>query len=141
MAFLLDDLRSALRRLRRAPGFTFAAVVCLALGIGANTAIFSVINAVLLRPLPYPRADRVMMVWEARHADQVERNNVAPYNFFPWKTESGAFRQLAAVFETRVRLRRRGDPVQVPVEYASAELFRILWLRTVLGRTYTAEED
>src|ERR1043165_2469348 len=104
MALLLDDLRSAVRRLRRAPGFTAAAVICLALGIGANTAIFSVINAVLLRPLPYPQADRVMMVWEARHADQVERNNVAPYNFLPWKSESGVFQQLAAVFDTRVGL-------------------------------------
>jgi predicted permease len=141
MAFLLDDLRSALRRLRRAPGFTFAAVVCLALGIGANTAIFSVINAVLLRPLPYPHADRVMMVWEARHADRVERNNVAPYNFFPWKTQSGVFQQLAAVFDTRVGLTGHGEPVQVPVEYASADLFPILGLRPILGRAYTADED
>ncbi|HJX88337.1 MAG TPA: hypothetical protein VJ277_12305, partial [Gemmatimonadales bacterium] len=104
MAFLLDDLRSAIRRLRRAPGFTAAAVACLALGIGANTAIFSVINAVLLRPLPYPRADRVMMVWEARDADRVSRNSVAAYNFLPWKTESGVFERLAAVYDTRVGL-------------------------------------
>ena len=141
MAFLLDDLRSALRRLRRAPGFTFAAVVCLALGIGANTAIFSVINAVLLRPLPYPRADRVMMVWEARHADQVERNVVAPYNFLPWKAESGVFQQLAAAYDTRAGLTGHGEPLQVPVEYASADLFPMLGMRPVLGRTYTAEED
>jgi putative ABC transport system permease protein len=141
MAFLLDDLRSALRRLRRAPGFTFAAVVCLALGIGANTAIFSVINAVLLRPLPYPQAGRVMMVWEARHADQVERNVVAPYNFLPWKAESGVFQQLAAVYDTRVGLTGHGEPLQVPVEYASADLFAMLGMDPILGRTYTAEED
>ncbi|HKU62297.1 MAG TPA: ABC transporter permease [Gemmatimonadales bacterium] len=141
MAFLLDDLRSALRRLRRAPGFTIAAVACLALGIGANTAIFSVINAVLLRPLPYPHADRVMMLWEARHADQVERNVVAPYNFFPWKAESGVFQQLAAVADSRVGLTGHGDPLQVPVEYASADLFPMLGMRPILGRTYSAEED
>jgi predicted permease len=141
VAFLLDDLRSALRRLRRAPGFAIAAVVCLALGIGANTAIFSVINAVLLRPLPYPRADRVMMVWEARHTDRVERNNVAPYNFLPWKAERGVFERLAAVSDTRVGLTGHGEPLQVPVEYASADLFPVLGLRPILGRTYTAEED
>jgi putative ABC transport system permease protein len=141
MTFLLDDLRSAVRRLRRAPGFTAAAVICLALGIGANTAIFSVINAVLLRPLPYPQADRVMMVWEARHADRVERNNVAPYNFLPWKSESGVFQQLAAVYDTRVGLTGHGEPVQVPAEYASADLFPMLGFRPILGRTYTAEED
>jgi predicted permease len=141
MADLLHDLRSALRRLRRAPGFTFAAVVCLALGIGANTAIFSVINAVLLRPLPYPRADRIMMVWEARDADRVSRNNVAAYNFLPWKTESGVFERLAAVYDTRVGLTGHGEPLQVPVEYASADLFPLLGMRPVLGRAYTAEED
>jgi predicted permease len=141
VAFLLDDMRSALRRLRRAPGFTFAAVVCLALGIGANTAIFSVINAVLLRPLPYPRADRVMMVWEARDADRVSRNNVAAYNFFPWKRESGVFERLAAVYDTRVGITGHGEPLQVPVEYASADLFPMLGMRPTLGRTYTAEED
>ncbi len=141
MAFLLDDLRSALRRLRRAPGFTFAAVVCLALGIGANTAIFSVINAVLLRPLPYPRADRVMMVWEARDADRVSRNNVAAYNFLPWKAASGVFERLAAVYDTRVGLTGHGEPLQVPVEYASADLFPMLAMRPILGRTYSPDED
>jgi putative ABC transport system permease protein len=141
VAFLLDDLRSAIRRLRRAPGFTAAAVACLALGIGANTAIFSVINAVLLRPLPYPRADRVMMVWEARNADRVSRNNVAAYNFLPWKTESGVFERLAAVYDTRVGLTGHGEPLQVPMEYASADLFPMLGMRPILGRTYTPDED
>jgi putative ABC transport system permease protein len=141
VAFLLDDLRSAIRRLRRAPGFTAAAVACLALGIGANTAIFSVINAVLLRPLPYPRADRVMMVWEARDADRVSRNSVAAYNFLPWKTESGVFERLAAVYDTRVGLTGHGEPLQVPVEFASADLFPMLGMRPILGRAYTAEED
>ena len=117
-------------------------MACLALGIGANTAIFSVINAVLLRPLPYPRADRVMMVWEAprRRAGEPQQRR-ARTTSFPGRRESGVFERLAAVYDTRVGLTGHGEPLQVPVEYASADLFPMLAMRPILGRAYTADED
>jgi len=87
------DLRFALRRLVRAPGFTVAAVICLALGIGANTAIFTVINAVLLRPLPYDEPERLVGVWEANRIRKSERNTVSPANYLDWKTVTAPERQ------------------------------------------------
>ena len=82
------DLHFALRRLARAPGFAAAAIVCLALGIGANTAMFSVINAVLLRPLPHQQPERLVGLWEASKFRGSERNTVSPANYQDWRSAS-----------------------------------------------------
>ena len=79
------DLRFALRRLARSPGFAAAAITCLALGIGANTAMFSVVHAVLLRPLPYEEPERLVGIWEASEFRESERNTVSPANYQDWQ--------------------------------------------------------
>src|SRR5690349_6952508 len=104
MDSLVADLRYALRQLRRSPIFTVAAVACLALGIGANTAIFTVINAVLVRPLPYPRPDRLAMLFEGTVGDATDRNNVSPADFLDWQVQSGAFERMAAIYDLGVNL-------------------------------------
>src|SRR5215217_344480 len=141
MGSFLRDLRFALRQLRRSPVFTVAAIACLALGIGANTAIFTVINAVLVRPLPYPDPDRLVMVWESNAGRKRERNTVAPANYLDWKAESDVFERMAGVYDKRMNLTGVGEPVEVPAQSATAELFPLLGLRASMGRTYTTAED
>jgi putative ABC transport system permease protein len=141
MDTLLRDLRFALRQLRRSPAFTFATVACLALGIGANTAIFTVINAVLVRPLPYPDPERLVMVWESNAGRHRDRNTVAPANYLDWKADNQVFERMVAVYDTRMSLTGVGEPVELPVQLATADLFPLLGLRPILGRTYTTEED
>jgi putative ABC transport system permease protein len=141
MDILLRDLRFALRQLRRTPAFTIAAVACLALGIGANTAIFTVINAVLVRPLPYPDPASLVMVWEANASTQSNHNTVAPADYLDWKAENRVFARMAGVHDRRMNLTGQGQPVDVPVEAATADLFPLLGLEPILGRTYTADED
>ena len=97
MHTLVRDLRFALRQLRRAPTFTVAAIACLTLGIGANTAIFTVINAVLVRSLPYPEPARLVMVWEAHRDSESGRNVVSPANYLDWKAQSQSYERMAAV--------------------------------------------
>jgi putative ABC transport system permease protein len=135
------DLRFALRRLIRAPGFTVAAVICLALGIGANTAIFTVINAVLLRPLPYDQPERLVGVWEANRFRKSERNTVSPANYLDWKADNTVFSAMAAVHDVSASLTGGGEPEEVPVQRATASLFDVLGLRPVLGRTFSEAED
>ena len=135
------DLRFALRRLRRAPGFTAAAVTCLALGIGANTAIFTVISAVLLRPLPFAEPDRVVAVWEANRTLGSDRNVVSPANYLDWAASSSVFSSMAAVSDGSVSLSGAGEPVEVPVQRVTASLFPLLGLPAELGRTFTPEDD
>lgn len=141
MDSLLLDLRYALRQLRRNPTFTFAAIACLSLGIGANTAIFTVINAVLVRPLPYPAPERLVMLFEAAKGDATDRNTVSPANFLDWRAQSRMFDGTAAIYDLGVNLTGHGEPVEVPGELASGDLFRVLGLTPILGRTYTPEED
>ncbi len=87
MLTLLRDLRYSLRTLRKAPGFSIVALLVLALGIGANTAIFSVVNSVVLRPLPYPGADRLAMIWETDLKDGIKREGPSAPNFLDWKEQ------------------------------------------------------
>jgi putative ABC transport system permease protein len=141
MDVLVRDLRFALRQLRRAPVYTIAAVACLALGIGANTAIFTVINAVLVRPLPYPEPERLVMVWSSSESRHRERNTVSPADFQDWRAQNDVFERMAGLYDTRMNLAGGGEPVEVPVEYATADLFPLLGLTPSLGRTFTADED
>ena len=95
MESLLSDVRYAARNLLRRPGFTIIAVITLALGIGANTAIFSAINALLLKPLPFPELDRVVAVWDKLPSRGVQRNEVTVANYLDWQAQTQSFEQLA----------------------------------------------
>jgi len=135
------SLRFALRRLLRAPGFTAAAVLCLALGIGANTALFTVVNAVLLRPLPFAEPDRLVGVWEASRIRDSERNTISPANYLDWQAQNTVFEQMAAVQDFTASLTGAGEPEEVPVQAATAGLFPVLGLEPARGRAFTAAED
>jgi putative ABC transport system permease protein len=136
-----QDFRLALRRLARAPGFTVAAVLCLALGIGANTAIFTVINSVLLRPLGFADPDRLVGVWETNRDRGSERNSVKPTNYMDWVAQNTVFEAMAATYESSASVADAGEPEQVKIQYASAEFFPLLGIEPLLGRTYTAAEE
>ena len=92
---LLNDIRFSMRSLWKRPGFTLVAILTLALGIGGTTAIFSVVNAVLLKPLPFADSDRLAMVWERKLGDPSDRNVVSPANFVDWEKQQGVFEQMA----------------------------------------------
>lgn len=104
MHMLLQDLRYALRTFRQSPGFAMAAIVTLALGIGANTAVFSVVDAVLLRPLPYPEAERLVKVWDREREGRTDQNVVSPANFPDWRTRSHTLERIAMFRSQRVTL-------------------------------------
>jgi hypothetical protein len=104
------DFRHALRMLHRSPGFTAVAVLTLALGIGANTAIFSVIDSVLLRPLPYHAPDNLVMVWESNTQHPNPFNTVSPPNFLDWQSRNTVFSSMAYIFDERDNLTGNGDP-------------------------------
>jgi putative ABC transport system permease protein len=142
MRSLLHDLRHGVRLLRRSPGFTVVAVAALAIGIGANTAIFSVVNSLLIQPLPYRDADRLAVIWEHNLPRDRRSNVVAPANFIHWCEMNRAFEDLAAVSMTlRVTLTGRGEPEELPAQIVSAGLFSILGVQPAIGRAFLAEED
>jgi putative ABC transport system permease protein len=140
MRAVRQDVAYALRLLGRQPGVTAVAVLTLALGIGANTAIFSAVDAVLLRPLPYPEPDRVMMLWEKRPAEGVLDNVVSPADFLDWAKMNTTFESMAAVMTLPADLTGSGDPVRVVAAAVSAPFFEVLGTRPLLGRTFRADE-
>ncbi|PYV24489.1 MAG: ABC transporter permease [Acidobacteria bacterium] len=141
MGTLLQDLRYGLRMLARNPGFTVVAVLTLALGIGANTAIFSVIDAVLLNRMPYLNADRLVMVWEQNPVRGWFRNIVSAANFVDWRKLNPVFTGMAAVDEGAYDVSGTGEPLEVRGEQVSADFFSVLGVQAALGRTFTPEED
>jgi putative ABC transport system permease protein len=108
----LHDLRYAIRSLRKSPGFTVVAVLTLAIGIGANTAIFSAIHAVLLRPLPYPEPDRVVFIRETRAVSGLP-GSVSPLNYLDWKSQNSVFDAMAAIAFGASTITPRDMPMQV----------------------------
>src|ERR1051326_2182074 len=132
----MNDLRFAFRQLRKSPGFTFVALITLALGIGANTAIFSVVNAVLLRPLPFTNPDRVMMVWERRANSREANLPVSGHEFVAWKERSQTFAALALVQPDGFNLTGRGDPITVSGARVSADFFSVIGVAPMLGRGF-----
>jgi putative ABC transport system permease protein len=141
MPTLWTDLRYGLRLLRHAPGFTAVAVGALALGIGANTAIFSTVDAVLLRPLPYADPDRVVMVWEDATASGFPRNTPAPGNFVEWKRRNHVFADMAATRGASANLTADGPPEQVVGRAVTPNFFDVLGVRPMAGRMFTVDED
>jgi putative ABC transport system permease protein len=141
---LWQDLRYALRVLAKKPGFTLVAVITAALGIGANTAIFSVVNAVLLRPLPFEDPGRLVVLWEV-HPKMVLRNeraNVSPANFADWRDQNQVFEEVAALDrQLGFNLSDGGTPERIQGARASASLFTLLGVQPMLGRAFLPEED
>lgn len=137
---LLRDLRFAGRMLRHSPSFTSVAVLALALGIGANTAIFSVVNAVMLQRMPYENPDRLVMVWE--HSPRTSKtNSVNPVNFLEWRARNHSFERIAALAETGASLTGSEEPEQVRRLIISEGFFQILGVKPIVGRWFTPQED
>ena len=133
------DFRLALRLLQRSPGFTIVAILTLALGIGANTAIFSVIDSVLLRPLPYHEPDQLVMVWENNSQHPNPHNTVSPPNFVDWQSRNTIFSSMAYIFDGRDNLTGNGDPQEVVVQDVSVNFFSLLGVNLLLGPGFTRE--
>lgn len=138
MESLLQDLRYGLRMLRKSLGFTLAAILTLALGIGANAAIFSIVNAVLLRPLPYRDPGRLTIVWEKD--DHGTPDNVGYATYLDWKRQNRSFEQLA-LYSSWQPILQAGDPEQLNGLRVTSNYFRTLGIVPELGRDFTPEED
>jgi putative ABC transport system permease protein len=138
---LRQDLRFGLRMLRRNPGFTAVAVLTLALGIGANTAIFSLIHAVLLRPLPFPEPNRLVSIHERRPSSREADLPVSGHEFIAWKEQSHFFTAMALYHFELATITGGGEPETVGALRVSADFFPLLGVRPVLGRSILAGED
>ena len=144
MHFFWQDLRYGARLLAKAPAFTAVALLTLALGMGAATAIFSVVDAVLLKPLPFRDAERLLVIWEKNPSQNRYKLFVAPVNFLAWQKQSRAVR-MAALQEARLNLtggpNGHIDPEELKVERVTAGLFPLLGVEPKVGRTFRPEED
>src|SRR6266446_1138761 len=143
MGTLLSDVRYAVRLMHRNPGFTAVAVLTLALGIGANTTMFGIVNAVLLRPLPFPDPDRLVTVWKGRIENPQSLNIVSLPNYRDWKERNRVFEELAVLDSAGRGYNLSGgtEPEQVSGVRVTASFFRVLGVRPLLGRTFLPEEE
>jgi len=135
----MQDIRYAIRTLWKSPGFTVVAVLTLALGIGANSAIFSFVDGVLLKPLPYPDPDRLVLVWEKPPGGGI--NVVSALNFLDWHDQNDVFAHLAATSGGSVTLTGSGEPRRIPGSRVSATYFDAFGVKPVMGRTFAPDED
>ena len=140
MRALIQDTRYALRLFVRQPGVTLVAILTLALGIGGNTAIFSAVDAVLLRPLPYPEPDHLVKVWETRRREGTLNNVVSTADFLDWSRMNGAFEVMAAQMASTVDLTGRGEPVRLRSGVVSPAFFDVLRVSPAIGRPFRPEE-
>lgn len=142
MDTLLQDLRYALRSLGKSPGFALITILTLALGIGANTAMFSVVNAVLLRALPFREPERLMMLWEHRLDKKELHNVVSAANFLAWQDQARSYAGMAAFVDQRPILSGDGSESQsVEARYASGSIFSVLGVTPAVGRLFTADDS
>lgn len=138
---LIQDIRYAFRQLRKSRGFTAVAVITLALGIGANTAIFSVVNAVLLKPLPYPKADQLVMLWEQNPHRGWFENIISGDNFLDWQKQNQVFISMAAFQSSSFNITGNHQPEEVAGEQVSANLFSVLGVQAFRGRLFLPDEN
>jgi len=138
----MQDIRYALRTLAKNLGFTLVAVLTLGLGIGANTAIFSVVQNLLLRPLPYPQPESLVEIWNT-YPPQVPRGGLSPGDYADWRKEAKSFSEMGAYADVSrgFNLTGDGEPQRVLIGYASSSLFPMLGARVVAGRSFLPEED
>jgi putative ABC transport system permease protein len=141
MENLLSDARYALRNLLRRPTFTLIAVVTLALGIGANTAIFSAINALLLKPLPFPELDRVVAIWDKLPSRGVMHNEVTVANYLDWQSQTQSFEQLALYRWWSANLTGIDPPERIQGFLVTANFLDVTGMKPIMGRTFSSEEN
>ena len=141
MENLFQDLRYGFRVLLRKPGFTVIAVIALSLGIGANTAIFSAVNAILLRPLPYDDPERLVWIWEHNLTSDIKQEPISFPNFSDYREQNQVFEDVAAFTRWRPVLTTGGEPERILAEQVSASLFSVLRVEAAAGRTFLPEED
>lgn len=138
---LTQDIRFSTRLLLKDRGFTLTAVIVLGLGIGANAAIFSVVDALVLRPLPYHNPDRLVMIWEDARDIGFPNNTPAPGNYFSWKQRNRTFSDMAAARGASANLTLDGSPEFITGRRVTPNFFKVLGVRPFLGRAFTEEED
>jgi putative ABC transport system permease protein len=144
MPELMRNLKFAFRLLRKSPGFALVAVFIMALGIGANTAIFSVVHAVLLEPLPFPDADRLVQIWHVppqKSFPGMTRFAVSAANFLDWQKQNDAFEKMALYSFTRYDITGAGKPEAITASPVSSDFFSVLGVQPLHGRTFLPEED
>src|SRR5262245_17217933 len=141
LSILRHDLRYACRCLRRAPVITAAAVLTLALGVGATTAVLSVVHAVLLRPLPYPEEDRVVELFESNLKDSVPAMRVSSLNYLSWAERSKSFDAIGAFGSTGLTLTDDRDPALLSGSFVTASLFQVLRVAPIAGRTLQPDDE
>jgi len=139
MEILLEDVRYGIRMLRKSPGFTAIALLTLALGIGANTAVFSIVNGVLLSPLVFPDPDKLVVLFESK--PNFKEGSISYPNFLDWQRENHAFTAIAAYRPDSFTLTGAGQGEQVLGEMVSADFFSILGVKPLMGRMFTSQED
>ena len=138
------DVRTGVRALVHSPVFTVVTVLSLALGIGANTAIFSVVNGLLLRPLPYPESEQIVHVWHTPPQQSfpgLDRFSVSPANYLDWKAQSTAFEQIAVYTDTGLSLSTSNEPLPLIGAVVSSDFFSVLRSNAMQGRTFTPDEE
>src|SRR3989475_5185940 len=135
MTTLLQDLRYGVRMLLKDPGFSIVAVLALTLGIGADSAIFSVVNAVLLRPLPYPDSDRLVVLRE--RSPQLEGMSVAYPNFIDWREQNSTFEHIGVFHRQSFNLTGNGEPERLVGSHVSADVFETVRVTSALSRVFT----
>ncbi len=141
MQTLWQDLKYAARTLRKSPGFTLVAVLTLALGIGANSAIFSVVHSALLQPLPYENPDRLYIIWESASQVGFPKNTPAPANFFDWQARSQSFSKMSALYTDGMNLTGDGQPEFLAGAQVSANFFEVFGVQPQRGRGFVRGED
>src|SRR4051812_10534559 len=135
-----QDLRYAMRSFGRTPGFTVVAILTLALGIGANTAIFTLVNAVLIERLPFKDPSRLVALWEETARRPGRNNTVGPANYIRWQERARSFEQMSAFVDSRSVLTGSGEPVEVTHQLSVGPLFSVLGVPALYGRTFTDTE-
>ncbi|HET6975494.1 MAG TPA: ABC transporter permease [Pyrinomonadaceae bacterium] len=141
MGTIFTDIRFGVRSLVKRPGATLIALLTLALGIGVNTAIFSAVDSVLLRPLPFKDPERLVSIWEQTLRVGILRNEVAPANFSDLRTQNQSFTAIGAYGPQDINLTGDGEPERISAQLVSANVFSILGVEPALGRTFAANED